>query len=137
MSKRNLIVSKKQSRGKRVLLVLAVGILVLGALIIWGAKNTDTADPDANNPNILTISTGTQGRFEDLSIGLGNIQNNSANIYIHQNGNGGSTSKKVVVGDQLEIYGYKIEVKSISNSWNPSRLIGASHGSIKLLVTRQ
>jgi len=136
MSKKRSKVSTKRSRGRCVLPII-VFILIAIALIIWGAGGANPVDPDANNPNILTISAGTQGHFDNLYIGLGNIQKNSASLHFRQDSADESMNKEVATGDELDIYGYKINVKSIKASWNPSALVGASHGSVKLLITKQ
>lgn len=137
MSKKNLRTSGSRFHNKYIFAGLIVCLLIFGTLMIWNYEYTKSIDSDVNNPNILTISAGTQGRFENLDIGLSSLQSNSAYLYLHQDVTNESTSRKVVAGDEFEILGYKILVKSIKASFNFSTLVGASHGSIKLLVIKQ
>jgi hypothetical protein len=131
--------SSEKNRGRTKFRFSILWLCALAIIIIlaWSFIRQKSSDLDLEDPNTITISTGTQGRFEDLNIGLVNIQDNSASIYISLKGNDKSTRREVVAGDKFEAYGYLLEIKSIKASFNLSSLVGSSHGYIKLLVSKQ
>lgn len=136
MKKRSISSPRKsRSKVKYISRVLVACLLAIIIFLIWqfGQKNSSN-DTDLNNPNIQTIVTGTQGHFEDLYIGVGNIQDNSTILYLHQGKTDLSTQKKVTAGDKFEAYGYAVEVKSIKEAFNLSSKPGSNHGSVKLYI---
>jgi hypothetical protein len=110
----------------------------IAAFFIWQNfyHNSPSPDIDLNNPNLITISMGTQGHFENLLVGLGDIQNNTANLYFNSDGTNDFDMKKVVAGDKFEMKGYSVEVKTVEKAYNPSILLGASHGNVKLIISK-
>lgn len=128
---------KNRGRTKFRFSILWLCALAIIIILAWSFIRQKSSDLDLEDPNTITISTGTQGRFKDLNIGLVNIQDNSASLYISQTGTDKSTRREVVTGDKFETYGYLLEVKSIKASFNLSSLVGASHGYIKLSVNKQ
>ena len=118
---------------------MAVIILsLITVFLIWRNfyHNSPDSNINLNNPNLITINTGTQGHFENLSVGLGDIQNNTASLYFNSDGTNDSSMKKVVAGDKFEIYGYDVEIKAVEKDYNPSILPGANHGNVKLIITK-
>jgi hypothetical protein len=113
-----------------------LGIIVLVVIILIWAIIYQKLNPGLNDPNLHTLSTGTQLRFESLDVGLSGIQDNSAVLVFHQDGANDSVRKTVFMGDKFAIYGYKIEIKAIEKAFNPSILIGASHGDVKFLIKK-
>ena len=130
--------SFKKTRGKsrHISVLLLVLLFALIVILIWNYCDRNSTSTDADN-GLRTINAGTQANFDDLGIGLGSIQDDSASISIHSKSASESTNKTVVQGDKFEIYGYTIEVKSVKRTANISQLIGSSHGYIKLLVNKQ
>ena len=125
---------KKNYSSTRILIAVAI-ILAAIVLVSWGYfsyKNTAMDSPDT-----ITLSTGTQTRFESLYIGLSSISDNSAWLSIHKDGEEGSTTKQVAAGDTINIYGYTIEIKSVNKSYNFSFMPGSSHGNVKFIINKQ
>lgn len=124
---------KKKKTTKKTIIIVAV-IIVAAILICWGYlsfKNIIT-DP----PGTITLSQGTQTRFESLNIGLSSIDSNSAWLSIHKDGETGSTNKQVVAGDTINIYGYNIEIQSVNKSSSFFTKPGSSQGNVKLTISK-
>jgi len=111
---------------------------LITAFLIWRNfhHNSSSFNIDLNDPNLITINTGAQGHFENLLVGLGDIQDNTANLYFNSDGTDNFSMKKVVAGDKFEMNGYNVEVKAVEKAYNPSVLPGASHGNVKLIITK-
>lgn len=124
---KNKILSKKN-------IIVAI-ILVVAVLIGWGYWSSKNSKPES--PDTVTLSQGTQARFEGLSIGLSNVDNDSAWISVYIDGEEEATNKQVVAGDTFNIYGYKIEIMSINKGFNFSFKSGSSHGNIKFIINKQ
>jgi hypothetical protein len=122
MKKKNILIG---------LVILMVGMLVL--LIVYVGGNNNTVD----QPGTTTLTTGTQMRYGDISIGLSNIENDSASLSIHDNVTDVSAQKQVKAGDTIDVYGYQIMINSVKALANPSILPGASHGYVKFVVNKK
>lgn len=114
-------------------------LTLITVFLIWQNFYHNSPSPgiDLNDPNLITISTGTKGHFENLSVGLGDIQNNTANLYFNLDGTDDFSMKKVVAGDKFEMKGYSVEIKAVEKAYNPSVLPGASQGNVKLIITKK
>jgi len=117
---------------KSSLFIVIITIIIFGIVVYIGLYNSPNLDP----PNTQTLSQGTQMRFEDLSIGLININDNSAWLSINKNSTGESTKKLVHKGDKVDVYGYIIEINSVHKSGNLSSSPGSSHGYIKFVINK-
>lgn len=117
---------------KKMMIVTFMAIIIFIGWIVW-YKNASISEPT----NTQKLSQGTVIHFDEISIGLGNINDKSALLVIHKEGLTDSVSKTVVAGDKVEIYGYTINVSSVNNSFNLSLLPGSSHGYIKFTITNK
>jgi len=125
---------KKKKTTKKTAIIVAI-IIVVVILICWGYLSSKNITPDA--PGTITLSQGTQARFETLFIGLSSVDSNSAWLSIHKDGQEGSSQKQVVVGDTLSIYGYNIEIQSVNKSSGFFTKPGSSQGNVKLIINKQ
>lgn len=119
---------------KKAIIIIAMIIAVV-VLIGWGYQHSKNTTPESQDT--ITLNQGTQTRFEILSIGLSNIDNNSAWLSIHKDGEEGSTNKQVVAGNTFDIYGYKIEIQSVNKKYNFSIKSGSSRGNVKFIIKKQ
>ena len=114
-----------------------LGILLLISItLFWVDQNQDTFT-DSDTSNTTTISEGRQLHLSDIDIALGSVNNDSAVLVIHKEGESGSTKRTVAIGDRFEIYGHTIEVKSMSKNTSFSLAPGSSNGQVKLLIDRE
>lgn len=127
---KNLKKTKSRKYILGIILIILLGFIVL----VWWAERQN---PAIDDPNLHTLSTGTQLKFENLFIGLGGIQGNSAILVFHPDQTNDETRKTVSKGDKFEVYGYTIEVKAVEKAFSPSALIGASHGDVKFLINKK
>lgn len=125
---------KKKKSAKKTKIIIVI-IIVVAILIGWGYQSSKNITPDP--PGTTTLSQGTQARFETLSIGLSSVDDNSAWLSIHKDGETGSTNKQVVAGDTISIYGYNIEIKSVNKGFSFSTKPGYSHGNVKFIIEKQ
>lgn len=89
--------------------------------ISWLSKNNDNSD------NSRILYQGTQTRYNEISIGLVNVQDDSARLSIHKDGDTGEPFKKEIsAGDKFDIYGYEIEVRSVKDAFDLFSIIGAT-----------
>src|SRR3989304_7325749 len=117
---------------KYILGVLGI-VLLISITLVWVNQNQDIFT-DSDTSNITTISEGRQFRLGDIDIALGSVNNDSAVLVIHKEGESGSTKRTVAIGDKFEIYGHTIEVKSMSKNTSFSLSIGERLGQVKLLI---
>ena len=111
-------------------------VLLIIITLVWVNQNQDTfTDSDTSNTTI--ISEGRQLHLSDIDIALGSVNNDSAVLVIHKEGESGSTKRTVAAGDKFEIYGHTIEVKSMSKNTSFSLAPGSSNGQVKLLIDRE
>jgi hypothetical protein len=125
---------KKINSTKKTILISAL-IALIAVLIGWGYQSSKNIIPDS--PDTLTVSQGTQAHFETLFIGLNSVDNNSAWLSIHKDGEEGSTTKRVIAGDIVAIYNYIIEIKSVNKGFSFSTKLGSGHGNVKFIVRKQ
>lgn len=109
--------------------------MVVIVLITWSYQSLKSTTPES--PDTIMLKQGTQAHFENLYIGLSSVDNNSAWLSFHKDSEEGSTTKRVVAGETIEIYGYKIEIKSVNDSWIPSIMPGSSSDNIKFIIKKQ
>ena len=111
-------------------------LLLIGITLVWVNQNQDIFT-DSDTSNTTTIAEGRQFRLGDIDIALSSVNNNSAVLVIHKEGESGSTKRTVAIGDKFEIYGHTIEVKSMSKNTSFSLAPGSSNGQVKLLIDRE
>src|SRR4030066_1678301 len=109
-------------------------LLLIGITLVWVDQNQDFFTDSADTSNTTTISEGRQLHLSDIDIALGSVNNDSAVLVIHKEGESGSTKRTVAIGDRFEIYGHPIEVKSMSKNTSFSLAPGSSNGQVKLLI---
>jgi hypothetical protein len=129
--------NKKQTKTRRYKYIVGIFIvfILVTIILVWVTRHQNP-NIDLNDPNLLTLSMGTQLRFEGLDVGLSGIQDGSAILAFHQEGTSDSSRRTVLIGDKFMIYGYIVEIKAIEKAFNLSSLIGASHGDVKLLIKK-
>ena len=110
---------------------------MIGITLVWVDQNQDFFTDSADTSNTTTISEGRQLHLSDIDIALGSVNNDSAVLVIHKEGESGSTKRTVAIGDRFEIYGHTIEVKSMSKNTSFSLAPGSSNGQVKLLIDRE
>ena len=120
---------------KRVVGVLGI-VLLISVTLIWMNGQQDTST-DSDTSNTTTISEGRQLHLSDIDIALGSVNNDSAVLVIHKEGESGSTKRTVAIGDRFEIYGHTIEVESMSKNTSFSLAPGSSNGQVELLIDRE
>ena len=112
-------------------------VLLIIITLVWVNQNQDFFTDSADTSNTTTISEGRQLHLSDIDIALGSVNNDSAVLVIHKEGESGSTKRTVAIGDRFEIYGHTIEVKSMSKNTSFSLAPGSSNGQVKLLIDRE
>lgn len=141
-----------QKSGPYLVIGVIVIIVVVIVLIIWAIKSQTWPAPSpspetspsgqgpqttpSNSSEAYTLSQGNQMHYGDIFIALGNVNNNSAWLYVHKDGEN-DVKQSVAAGDQVQSFGYTIEVKSVEKIANPSTLPGSSHGDIKFIISKQ
>lgn len=88
-------------------------------------------------PNIVTVTEGTQGFKNNLTIGVANIKNGSGVIYISSNT--GNISKDVKTGDNFDFQNYNIRILKVKENTRilPVGWTGGSNGSIALKIAEK
>lgn len=126
--------SVKRKKTKKSLHFIYIAIIIVLVLVGWGIKSQNLFNPDSADTK--TLSQGTQMRFDELTISLSSVSENSAWLFIRKDGEKEDVKKSVIQGDVVSVYGYTIEIKSVKESANPSILPGSSHGSIKFIINK-
>jgi hypothetical protein len=121
----------KKKRMTASLVTLAIGVLIV--LVSYVILNNRTLD----EPGTTRLTQGTQTRYEDISIGLSSIENDTAWLSVRDNVTSESTTKQAKADETIEAYGYQIVVDSIKKSSNSSILPGSSQDYIKLRVNKK
>lgn len=124
----------KRKKTKKSLHFIYIAIIIVLVLVGWGIKSQNLFNPDSADTK--TLSQGTQMRFDELTISLSSVSENSAWLFIRKDGEKEDVKKSVIQGDVVSVYGYTIEIKSVKESANPSILPGSSHGSIKFIINK-
>lgn len=115
--------------------VVFVAIIIIATILVgWGYQYSKNAKP--KSPDTITLSQGTQARFESLYIGLNSVNADSAWLSFHKDDEEGSINKQVIAGETIEIYGYKIEIESVNKSFIFSFKPGSSSGNIKFIIKK-
>jgi len=118
---------------KKKKIFISLAILIIGLVIllvgygIWGNSPPDPA-------GTTTLAEGTQMQYGDINVALGDVSENSAWMYFHNNKTDVSTQKQVKTGDTVDVYGYSIKINSVKEVANPSILPGSSHGYVKFII---
>ncbi len=113
-------------------IVLCLAILGIFAYFFLGFNSRIVYDP-----NIITVTEGTQGFKNNLKIGVANIQNGSGVVYLSfKNDN---TNKDVKTGDSFDFQNYHIQVIGVKENTKilPMGSTGGSNGSITLEITEK
>lgn len=89
------------------------------------------------SPNTITVTEGTQGFKNNLTIGVANIQNGSGTIYISSKTD--NTGKDIKTGDIFYFQNYHIQVIEVKENTKilPAGWTGGSNGSITLEITEK
>jgi hypothetical protein len=87
------------------------------------------------DPNIITVTEGTQGFKDNIRIGVANIKNGSGIIYLASQSN--NINKDVKTGDDFDFHNYHIQVIEVKENTKilPMSWTGGSNGSINLKIT--
>ena len=115
------------------LVTLALGIFAIIIIIVYVSSSVSPPDPAGTT----TLAEGTQMRYGDVSVALGDVNKDSAWMYFHNNKTDVSTQKQVKAGDTVDVYGYSIKINSLEKVANPSILPGSSHGYVKFIINKQ
>lgn len=119
---------------KKLLVSLIVAALIVVAVFSYKYFK-DSNNQDLQNTKIL--NQGTQMHFDKLDIGLMSINNKSAWISFFDKNTESSTQKLVNIDDNIEIYGYVLQIKSVSESENFSLIPGSSQGYVKFTIIKK
>jgi hypothetical protein len=116
-----------------------IGLAILGvfgiAILLASYFGLFNSTPD--EPGTITLSQGTQTRFGDISIGLSNVDANTASLSIHSDTLDTTTRKQAKAGDSIEAYGYTLKIGAVKKIVNFSFSPGASNGYIKFVVNKK
>ncbi len=112
------------------LVILVIGIVIV--LVFYRGGN-NPLDPTGTQ----TLNQGTQMRYGDINIALGNVDNDSAWLNFRNSKTDETSQKQVKAGDTVDIYGYTIKVSSVKKTANPSTAPGSSHGNVKFVINKQ
>ncbi len=90
-----------------------------------------------SGPDIITVTEGTQGFKDNLTIGVANIWNGSGVVYISSKTD--NVSKDVKTGDSFDFQSYHIQVLRVKENTKilPVGWTGGSNGSITLKITEK
>lgn len=107
--------------------IVIILIVIFIVYIYWiGNRDTD---------NLKTVSQGTQVRYNNISIGLTNVEDSKAWLMIKKEDDVDESLKKVViVNDKFEAFGHTIEIKSVDKNWFGGFVSGSGTGTIKLII---
>lgn len=118
---------------KKVLIVLAILVVSLIIILVGYRRGNNPPDPAGTQ----TLNQGTQMRYDDIYIALGNVNNDSAWLNFHNRKTDETTQKQVKAGDIVDVFGYSIKINSIKKTANPSIAPGSSHGNVKFVINKQ
>jgi len=113
---------------------IIVVLVVLGISIYFFSSSTSKVVVD---PNIITITEGTQGFKDNIRIGVANIQNGSGVIYLASEAD--NINKDVKTGDNFDFQNYHVQVIEVKESTKilPAGYTGGSNGLITLKITKK
>ena len=112
--------------------LIGIVLIILGISIYFSLSSNFE---DVVDPNIITITEGTQGFKDNIRIGVANIQNGSGIIYLSFQAD--NINKDVKTGDDFDFQNYHIQVIDIKKNTKilPVGWTGGSNGSITLKIT--
>lgn len=113
---------------------IIVVLIILGISIYFFSNSNYKVVID---PNIITITEGTQGFKDNIRIGVANIQNGSGILYISSKTD--TVSKDVKTEDSFDFQDYHIQVIEVKKNTKilPISWTGGSNGLITLKITRK
>ena len=113
---------------------IIVVLVILGIFVYFFSNSNSKVVVD---PNIITITEGTQGFKDNIRIGVANIQNGSGVIYLTSQA--GNINKDVKNGDNFDFQNYHIQVIEVKENTKifPVGSTGGSNGSITLKITEK
>lgn len=111
---------------------IIVILVVLGIFVYFYSNSNYKVVVD---PNIITITEGTQGFKDNIRIGVANIHNDSGIIYLTSQAE--NINKSVKTGNNFNFQNYYIQVIEIKENTKilPDGFTGGSNGSITLKIT--
>jgi hypothetical protein len=112
-----------------------IGAIVLVILAICAYFVFSSNPVIVYGPDTITVTEGTQGFKNNLSIGVANIQNGSGVVYISSKTT--HASKNVKTGDNFDFQTYHIQVLGVKENTKilPVGWTGGSNGSVTLKIT--
>lgn len=113
------------------LVILAVGVVTMAAGYVLFNNNA------ADQPGTTKLTQGTQMNYEDISIGLSSIENDTAWLSVRSKETNESTSKQAKAGDKIDVYGYQIAISSVKKGSNLSTVPGSNQGYVKFVVNKK
>jgi hypothetical protein len=113
---------------------IIVILVILGIFVYFFSSSNSKIVVD---PNIITITEGTQGFKDNIRIGVANIQNGSGVIYLTSQAD--NINKDVKTGDNFDFQNYHIQVIDVKKNTKilPVSWTGGSNGSITLKITEK
>jgi hypothetical protein len=109
-------------------------LVILGIFFYFYSNSNSKVTVD---PNVITITEGTQGFKGNIRIGVANIQNGSGVIYLTSQA--GNINKDVKTGDTFDFQDYYIQVIGVKENTKilPAGSTGGSNGSVTLKITKK
>jgi hypothetical protein len=111
---------------------VVVALVILGIFVYFFSNSNSKV---ATDPDIITITEGTQGFKDNIRIGVANIQNGSGVIDLASQTD--NINKDVKIGDNFDFQNYYIQVIAVKKNTKilPVGWTGGSNGSITLKIT--
>jgi hypothetical protein len=112
---------------------IIVVLVILGIFVYFFSNSNSKVVVD---PNIITVTEGTQGFKDGIRIGVANIQNGSGVIYLSSQTD--NINKNVNTGDSFDFQNYHIQIIEVKENTRilPAGSTGGSNGSITLKITK-
>jgi hypothetical protein len=120
--------------GNKIFGWISVVLIILGIFVYFFSHSNSKVVVD---PNIITITEGTQGFKNNIRIGVANIQNGSGVLYLTSQAD--TIHKDVKTGEDFDFQIYHIRVIEVKENTNilPAGSTGGSNGSITLKITEK
>lgn len=92
--------------------VIIIGVaLMLVSFLLFRNSASPAVNYDLNDPNIIGITQGTEGSFEELEIGVLFVEPGGAGVSIYSRvTDTWARNLSIDVGDPVEVSGYQIEL---------------------------
>lgn len=112
-----------------------IGALVILGIFVYFFPNSNPKV--AADPNVITITEGTQGLKDNIRIGVASIQNGSGIIYLASQAD--NINREIKTGDNFDFQNYHIQVMDVKKNTKilPVGLTGGSNGSVTLKITAE